>query len=458
MSNHRPFGILLLLALLTFASQGFSASEHHAVVVGIDQYSALGQKLKGAGSDAEAFAQQLRRRGIEPTVLLNEQATSAAIEQAIAQGSHSEDLLFYFAGLGSGPNTPRLLTHDSVKGLTLESLDKALLKADAKNTTVILDTSFTGLRSEKDGPSLYRSRYFQPSSVTARSLESLGANAAELPGLSHEKICYITASRFNEEAFEDIFDGQERGVFSHFLCQRFESLKPIAWGAIQMEVASNVTAHLQDLQHPVFPSPYLAQAALGGGETLTTGYGKSEGRPMTAQHQTLWTVFNLDNLNPSLITLSMRPNQTQVRVEEPLVFEINVGKPGYLVVVEHSVEGTLKPIFPRDGNVASARVQKGERILVPEAGVVAFADRPGRERLKALLFDNEASARELLGGLDVPNAGTTTGGPTFGSVSKRLQAREIRFAPDARAVNLGGKDSPMNAPATADLTFRVVDK
>lgn len=456
MSNLRPFGILLLLALLSFASQGYSASEHHAVVVGIDQYSDLGHKLKGAGSDAEAFAEQLRRRGIEPTVLLNEKATTAAIEQAIAQGSHSEDLLFYFAGLGSGPNTPRLLTYDSVKGLTLESLDKALLEADAKNTTVILDTSFTGLRGEKDGPSLFRSRYFEP--ANPRSLESLGANAAELPGLSHEKICYITASRFNEEAFEDVFDGQDRGVFSQFLCQRFESLKPIAWGSIQMEVASNVTAHLQDLQHPVFPSQYLAQAALGGGQTLTEGYGASEERPKTAQHQTLWTVFNLDNLDPSLLTLSMRPNQTQVRVEEPLVFEINVGKPGYLVVVEHSVEGTLKPIFPRDGDVATARVQKGERILVPEAGTIAFADRPGRERLKAMLFDNEDSARELLEGLDVPSAGVKTGGPTFGSVSKRLQAREIRFAPDARAVSLGGKNAPMNAPTTADLTFRVVEK
>ena len=46
--------------------------------------------------------------------------------------------------------------------------------------------------------------------------------------------------------------------------------------------------------------------------------------------------------------------------------DLTVGKAGFLVVVEHSVEGTLRPIFPRDGNVASAQVKAGQKVVIPE--------------------------------------------------------------------------------------------
>jgi hypothetical protein len=437
-------------------------------VVGVDQVAGVSQKLKGASTDAQAFADQLRRRGIEPIVLLNGQATRAAINAAIGGGAKADNLIFYFAGLGSGPNEPRLLTAEDKQGYKLEDLDRTLLKAGSGTTTVILDTSFTGTRAGKSGPSLFSSRYFEPS-VNARDTEIKGvrADAAELPGLSHDSICYITAGRFNEDAFEDTISGKTRGVFTHYLCERLDTDQPIAWQTVQWDVSAQVTAHVDDQQHPNFPVAFLANAALGGDQIAPQEYGGvNKAAPDTPPNgpafhpsvvpasRTLWTLFNVDNVDPRLVSLRMTPNQTEVTVEQRLTFELKVGKPGYLVVVEHSVEGDLIPIFPRDGNIDSAQVKAGESVIIPEPGIMAYAETTGKERLKALLFDDRQAAQELLSGLLVPSSAGDVGA-TFGNASKRLQSRAIRFA---REIEFGGAPGVSNIPVTADLTFRVITK
>lgn len=469
--KYRLMGVLATLVLIALSTAGFSTPKDYAVVVGVDQVTGISQSLKGASTDAQDFAEQLRHRGIEPVVLLNGQATRAAITSAIAGGAKADNLIFYFAGLGSGPNTPRLMTEDK-KGLPLEDLDKLLLKAGAGSTTAILDTSFSGLRAEKSGPSLFTSRYYEPPSRDV-GIQNLGANAAELPGLSHKKICYITAGRFNEDAFEDSINGKARGVFTHYLCGRLNTDQPVAWQTIQWDVAAQVAAHVDDQQHPNFPVAFLANAAFEGAKIAPAEYGgggpeygpDSPPNPplnpnvtSTPSSRTLWTLFNVDNVDPRLVSLSMRPNKAEVAVEEPLEFELTVGKAGYLVVVEHSVEGTLVPIFPRDGDIDSAQVRAGQQVVIPEPGVTAFADRSGKERLKALLFDDEQAARELLAGLLVPDSAGDSGA-SFGNASKRLQSRGIRFARDARSAQFGTQpDKVSNIPVTADLNFRVVSK
>lgn len=462
MTRKRFAGAAAALLLIILSSTGFSASKDYAVVVGVDQVSGVSNSLEGASADAKRFAEQLRRRGIEPVVLLNNQATRAAITSAIASGAKSDQLIFYFAGLGSGPNTPRIMTPEDKKGFSLEEIDKALVKAGAGSTTVILDTSFSGLRAEKSGPSLYTSRYYQPPSRDV-GLQNLGANAAELPGLSHDQICYITAGRFNEDAFEDTIDGQARGVFTHYLCDRLDSGQPIAWQTIQWDVAAQVAAHVDDQQHPNFPVAFLANAALGGGSVAPAEYGKAADPAQHPSHsngtgpasRTLWTLFNVDNVDPRAVSLGMIPNKAEVAVEEPLEFELTVGKAGYLVVVEHSVEGTLVPIFPADGRVESALVRPGQNVVIPEPGITAYADRTGKERLKALLFDEPEAARELLAGLTTPTGEAQNVGASFGNASKRLQSRGIRFT---RHVEFGSQPDVSNIPVTADLTFLVVSK
>ncbi len=469
MPNLRFLGVLTVGLLLALSTVGFSVDKKdYAVVIGVDTVQGVPSRLKGAVNDAEAFADQLRHRGIEPIVLTNGKATRAAINAAIAGGAKADHLVVYFAGYGSGPNTPRILTAEDNKGLALEELDKSLLKAKAGSTTVILDTSFSGLRADKEGPSLFTSRYFQPANVSARALESIGANAANLPGLSHNKICYITAGRFNENAFEDTINGKAQGVFTHYLCGRLGQDGPIAWQTIQWDVASQVSAHVDDQQHPNFPSQYLANAALEGSMVAPPEYGRPDEPAQVAggasgdigalNRRTLWTLFNVDNLDPKMVTLSMRPNKAEVAVEEPLSFDLTVGKSGFLIVVEHSVEGTLRPIFPRDGDVTSAQVKAGQKVTIPEPGMMVYADRTGKERLKALLFDDAKAAQELLRGLDSPSSDASAA--TFGSVSKRLNAREIKFArvPGGN-FEAGSRGTEINSiPVTADLTFRVVPK
>lgn len=472
-ASKKPFrlrflGVLATLVLVAFSTAGNSAPKDYAVVIGVDEVSGISQKLKGASIDAQDFAEQLRHRGIEPVVLINGQATRAAVTSAISGGAKADNFIFYFAGLGSGPNTPRLMTSEDKKGMSLEDIDKALLKAGAGTTTVILDTSFSGLRAEKSGPSLFTSRYYEPPSRDV-GIQSLGANAAELPGLNHQKICYITAGRFNEDAFEDTIDGKPHGVFTHYLVGRLNTDQAVAWQTIQWDVAAQVAAHVDDQQHPNFPVSFLANAAFEGSKVAPAEYGKGgpeigaeshPNPPVTSQgvnpaSRTLWTLFNVDNVDPRVVSLAMRPNLAEVGVQEPLEFDLTVGKAGYLVVVEHSVEGTLVPVFPRDGDISSAQVQAGQKVVIPEPGITAFADRPGKERLKALLFDDEEAARELLAGLLVP-ASAGDSAASFGSASKRLQSRGIRFA---RSAEFGSQPHKVNnIPVTADLTFRVVSK
>lgn len=450
---------VLALALLAMTGTAFSAGKTYAVVVGVDQASGISPGLKGAANDARDFAARLRQRGVEPVILLDGQATRAAIESAIAGGAKADQFVFYFAGMGSGPNTPRLITAESSKGYPLEELDKALLKTGAGATTVVLDTSFNGVRAEKSGPSLFTSRYYLPPAAAngSRDLGSIGADAAKIPGVSHNKICYITAARFNEEAFEDSFSGKPQGVFTHYLCDRLEGNQQLAWQTVQWDVAAQVTAHVDGAQNPNFPTEYLAKAALDGNSVAPAEYGGAgplpKPSPSPIASRTLWTLFNVDNVDPRLVALSMKPNKSEVSVEEALEFQLTVGKPGYLVVVEHSVEGTLMPIFPRDGNIDSAQVRTGQNVVIPEPGIVAYADRTGKERLKALLFDDREAAAELLAGLSAP-AGDGHASASFGNASKRLQGRGIRFA--RSAPEFGGAEKINRIPVTADLNFQVV--
>lgn len=330
---------------------------------------------------------------------------------------------------------------------------------------MILDTSFNGTRSSKSGPSLFTSRYWQPNvaSRDQRVGEPVAADASTLPVVSHDKICYITAARFNQEAYEDVFGDKARGVFTHYLCNRLTSDQKLAWQTVQWDVAAQVSAHVDGTQNPTFPSNYLAQAALEGSSVAPAEYGaaapatggqaQQQNPSLSPAGRTLWTLFNVDNVNPRLVSLLMKPNKSEVAVNEHLEFELKVGQPGYLVVVEHSVEGTLMPIFPRDGNIESGRVQSGQTVVIPEPGIVAFADRPGKERIKALLFEDKESAGQLLAGLQIPS-GHDSVGATFGNASKRLQSRGIKFA--RSAPTFGVQEKVSGIPVTADLYFQVV--
>ena len=152
----------LLLTIVWLTLSGMSLADTYAVVVGIDQYDAVDSGLRGCLNDAKAMERALSERGIVAKVLLNEKATREAVLRALNEGKGSDRVLFYFAGLGSGPSTPRLILHDDRRGLELEELDQIMLSLGTDDTTVILDTCFAGSRAEKSGPSPLKNRYYRP--------------------------------------------------------------------------------------------------------------------------------------------------------------------------------------------------------------------------------------------------------------------------------------------------------
>jgi caspase domain-containing protein len=465
----RAFRICLYLTLLCLALVTASLADTYAVIVGIDDYGVVDKSLQGCVNDAKAVEQQLTKRGFKSRVLLNGEATKTAVLEALDEGKGSDTVIFYYAGLGSGPSTPRLLMHDDGRGLELEELDQAVLALDAKNTTVILDTCFAGSRAEKAGPSPFKNRYYRPVQPSSRSLTSLGADSSKIPGVSHDQVCYVTASRFSEEAFESRLEGKSHGIFTYFLCERLETGGQLTWRGIQWDVGAKVAAHGEDQQHPLFPARFLAS----GLDSTSTEGGTMAGRPEAfvatseggipeakPMEGSLWNLFNLDNEARSMVKISMTPNQAEVSVEQPLTFEVEVGdRPGYLLVVEHSVEGTLRPIFPRDGNLATARVKAGQKIVIPDSETIAYADRPGKERIKAFLFEDSEMAGQLLSGLSTFLLDTSKA-PQFGAVSEELRSRSIQFVPAAEFGASVSRDleSGSKVPYTDDIYFQVVPK
>jgi len=456
----------LLLTIVWLTLSGMSLADTYAVVVGIDQYDAVDSGLRGCLNDAKAMERALSERGIVAKVLLNEKATREAVLRALNEGKGSDRVLFYFAGLGSGPSTPRLILHDDRRGLELEELDQIMLSLGTDDTTVILDTCFAGSRAEKSGPSPLKNRYYRPEQPRARSLTSLGADSTSIPGVSHDKVCYVTASRFNEEAFESRFEGQNHGLFTYYLCERLATGDQVSWRGIQWDVGAKVAARGEDQQHPKFPNNFLAsgigftegEAMAGRPQPTSGGSGQIfEPKPIEGS---LWNLFNIDNERRDKIRLSMTPNQSEVFVEQPLEFEVVVGdQGGYLLVVEHSVEGTLRPIFPRDGDLEKSLVRAGQKIVIPDSQTIAYADRPGKERVKAFLFEDEVMASQLLSGLSSFPLDTSQG-PKFGAVSEELRSRSIQFVPAAEfgASTKRDVETGSRLPVTDDLYFQVVPK
>lgn len=447
------WSIVLFLSLSLTAG----ADSGRAVVIGVDQYPGLEQSQRGAVSDARLMARQLTEKGYSVTLLENQEASRSRILEAL-QGPSAGRLVVYFAGLGSGPNTPRILTGEGLEkkhpaSIELQELDQILVGSKAE-TTVILDTCFTGARAGKEGPSLYESRYYRPK-FRSRSLAPLPADLGQIPGLSHHKICYVTASRFNEEAYEDEFDGGHGGVFTHYLCRRLQAGDGASWRGLQWQVSSQVASHVLDQQHPSFPSRFLAQGL------VDSQAGSFAGRQESGQlPDSLWMLYNVDNVDSEMVSLKMAPNDSVVKVKQPLSFEVTVGQAGYLVLAEHSVEGTLRAVFPRNGSTDSARVEAGQKVTVPKKGVIAYADRPGKERLKAFLFKDKAAAAALLSGLTpAPDAEDV---PSFGNVSRLLGRRGIKFVSEAEFGKSAGDYVELRRAGsdffTSDLTFQVIPR
>ena len=153
------------IALLCAATTAFA--EDRAVVIGIDDYSALGHQvaLKGAVADAKAFRNFLVEhwgfRSDQVTLMTDGDASSpaimdAVIDELIGKTDSGDRVVFYFAGLGGrvGGDTDEtdakskvLLSHDA--DTFLGKLPETVLSdlfdlLEDRNVTLVIDASVAG--------------------------------------------------------------------------------------------------------------------------------------------------------------------------------------------------------------------------------------------------------------------------------------------------------------------------
>ncbi|MBI3925764.1 MAG: caspase family protein [Armatimonadetes bacterium] len=446
--------MIFLLALLL--QGGLPAGADQALVVGVESYPGLkGQdaRLLGCVNDARLMAERLRSLGFEVRLLTEQQATRDAILRELERmrGQRQERFVFYFAGHGTGGDEPYLLPYDSKEGtlafdLSGEALNRAVAAIPATHRSVVLDSCFSEMffRSRAVGPML-RSRYYRK---TARSKgvgpQDASANAQDAlrfldygpPRLapSTEGTCYLVAARQSEAAQEAEFDDKNYGVFTYYLASRLLSNRPL-WGDLQMEVSALVAERVGDLQHPTLTPGYAPVPVFGGPP--------AEVSPQ--QSASLWEIFNRDRVDRSQLRLEMSPDRSTVRVGDPLTFSVEVGRPGYLLVLEHGVSGKVNLLFPSSRERAAGGVRQGEVIEIPAPRMAFTPDAPGVERVRALLFDSREEAEPLLAVLDETDN-------SFGSFVRRLKARDLKLVSRESQVGAG----PGLPVHTSDVFFQVL--
>jgi hypothetical protein len=259
-----------------------------------------------------------------------------------------------------------------------------------------------------------------------------------------DAVCYFTATRANEQAGEDEFDGQRHGVFTYYLVPKLDGKRDI-WQDIKDGVVSAVSDHMDDTQHPTLSPDYddvvafdvkaAADAPTDPTNTTPTNTTPTNTTPDNDGPKNLWDLYNVDHVNHTRVSLTMFPNETNIALGEQISFHVSAGETGYLVVLERGTSGKVNLIFPLDGAVDSSRVSGDTMTDFPSDGKAFAADAAGTERIKAILFEDRDQAAELL----------TKFAGTRGLERTQMQARDLRLV------------SATQTPQfyTSDITFEV---
>lgn len=405
--------ILLLVLLLAQ-----SALADRALVIGIDRYPYLRRDatLRGAVNDARLMAERLTRLGFKVEVLTDEQARLESIRQAFAREKSelkpNERFVFYFAGHGTLADQPYLLPFDSRENtfqldLSEKELHKLLGGLPAEDRTVVLDACFSESFLSSRGLGLtQRSRFY--SKAPSRGLGPQG----DQPVMEQEPVIYFVASRENEGAREDEFEGAVHGVFTYYLASALLQPRP-TWGSLQAAVSARVAQHLEDQQHPT----------LSAGACRLPVFGGDPPPPEKPVASNLWELFHADQADPSRLSLAMAPDRSALAVGEKLRFTVQIGTPGYLVLLEHGVSGKIQRLYPLSNNLEAARVNPG-KVEIPGSQQAFAPDRPGVERVRAFLLESPEEARQLL------EAYQTVDGADYQAFARCLEGREVTPGPN----------------------------
>lgn len=416
----RLHSLLALAGMGALLSVAGNARADKALLVGVNEYPKLtrGSNLEGCVNDTRNMEKTLAGRGFTVTTLVNEQASKRAILDALARMKTEvrgdERFVFYFAGHGvvASDGASALLPGDAsekteASDLLRDELYNALMAVPARSRTVLLDSCFSGGLSRRAlGRQIKKTRYYK------RGIAANGGNNGgndgrrtimEVQSDSNDhiskgaEIVYFTASLANQTSGEDDFEGQRGGVFTHFLTARLQKTTPqTLWNEVQKDVTGEVADYMEQTQTPkLSPTDYATRPVFDGKDTPAP---MPDPSPKPEPKRTAWDDFNQDHTDTSLFALTMTPGLNTVKVKQTFTFEAKIGaQSGWLVLLEKDTDGKVYLLFPANRSMDAARVSANSTVRLPVASGRSYAaDTPGVERVKALLFTDEANAAALI--------------------------------------------------------------
>lgn len=467
----RRFLLALVAGIVSVGATISGAYADTAIVVGVNTYTKLpgGSNLRGCIPDALRMAESLKKYGFTVKTITDGEATRAGILDALKNSGNKpgERFVFYFAGHGTnvgGGNAVILPSDASVDAsdfdLRADDLRSAVMAVPASNRTIILDSCFSGgmLRAKSARYGL-KTRFFQrPTSstrpISVNRLQKRGDGTKDLirdsrkdPVVNPIKPggapCYIVAAAPNEKAAEDLFNGEAHDVFTKFLTDRLGGATE-KWDAVITDVAGKAADYLDDTQHPEMSPQFRDQSVFAAGGGGSAPDPKPDPKPMPPMPSSLWELYNKDRPDPASVQALLTPDTATNKIGDKLTLTAQVGRAGYLVVIERGTSGSVNLLFPEKPQVDAAKTAGGPITL----GVFR-PDQEGDERVKAILFEKEEDAKALL---DAFGSGMKTR-----SVSRKtMRSVPIRKSKDLVRVKQDPSPSGGFGFYTSDIQFEVV--
>ena len=112
---------------------------------------------------------------------------------------------------------------------------------------------------------------------------------------------------------------------------------------------------------------------------------------------TLWDDYPTDRTDPKKLSISVEPKLSTATVDtDRFRIRVKVGRPGYLAVLEWGTSGSVNLLYPEKTDADSSLVPAGQDVRLPSEDEDFLCDRPGRERMKAILFSSKDGIDALL--------------------------------------------------------------
>lgn len=442
-----------------------SAYADTAIIVGVNEYSKLpsGANLKGCVPDAQQMAATLKKYGFEVVLVINSQATREGILSAVKNSGNKpgERFVFYFAGheTNVGGASAVILPSDAALDssdfdLRAEDLKNAVMAVPASNRTIILDSCFSGgMVRTKSARIGLKTRYFarptsstRPASVNRLQKRGDGTKDLVMPSKAGAP-CYIVATAPNEKAAEDVFDGVPHGVFTKFLTERLSGSAE-KWDAVMTDVKGKAADYLDDTQHPEMSPQFRDEQVFAPSEAPKPSPKPEpqplpEPKPQPPLPSSLWNLYNVERPDPKSVQILLLPDMATNKIGDRLTLTAQVGREGYLVVIERGTSGTVNLLFPEKAQVDAAKTSGGRITL----GIFR-PNQEGDERVKGILFEKREDAEALLKAF---GQGTKTRAVPM----KDLRAVPLQKSKDLVRVNEAPRPDGFGF-LTSDIQFEIV--